>query len=105
MKLLQARSRRCCSPAGNADMVIAVDFGTNPDLPLFVMGVVELLRDLFDLPISVGTHNRLQVAAEQAAALTSLKTYQLLTWGTMRFYQSGRPCGRDARSTYCYLLH
>jgi len=44
-------------------MVIAVDFGTNPDLPLFVMGVVELLRDLFDLPISVGTiHNRLQVA-------------------------------------------
>jgi len=67
-------------------MVIAVDFGTNPDLPLFVSGVVELLRDLFDLPISVGTiHNRLQVAAEQAAML-SLKTYQLLTWGyTMRF--------------------
>jgi len=43
------------------------------------IGVVELLRDLFDLPISVGTiHNRLQVAAEQAAAVLSLKTYQLL---------------------------
>jgi len=33
-------------------------------------GVVELLRDLFDLPISVGTiHNRLQSAADKAAAI------------------------------------
>jgi len=31
---------------------------------------VELLRDLFDLPISVGTiHNRLQSAADKAAAI------------------------------------
>ena len=31
-------------------------------------GVVELFRDLFDLPISVGTvHNRLQAAAAKAA--------------------------------------
>jgi len=43
------------------------DFGINPRLPLFVPGVVELLRDLFDLPISVGTiHNRLQSAADKA---------------------------------------
>jgi len=33
-------------------------------------GVVELLRDLFDLPISVGTiHNRLQGAAQKASAI------------------------------------
>ena len=33
-------------------------------------GVVELLRDLFDLPISVGTiHNRLHSAADKAAAI------------------------------------
>jgi len=44
----------------------------NPHLPLFLPRVVELLRDVFDFPISVGTiHNRLQVAAEQAAAINS----------------------------------
>jgi len=33
-------------------------------------GVVELLRDLFDLPMSVGTiHNRLQSAADKASAI------------------------------------
>lgn len=33
-------------------------------------GVVELLRDVFDFPISMGTiHNRLQVAEEQAAVI------------------------------------
>jgi len=53
----------------NADMVVQLILALT-DLPLFVSGVVELLRDLFDLPISVGTiHNRLQVAAEQAAAI------------------------------------
>jgi len=36
---------------------------------------VELLRDLFDLPISVGTiHNRLQSAADKAAAINLTKT-------------------------------
>jgi len=63
-------------------MVIAVDFGTNPDLPLFVSGVVELLRDLFDLPISVGTiHNRLQVAAEQAAAINQSQNLSAIDVG------------------------
>ena len=33
-------------------------------------GVVELFRDLFDLPISIGTiHNRLQATAEKAAEI------------------------------------
>jgi hypothetical protein len=32
--------------------------------------VVELLRDVFDLPISIGTiHNRLQAAAQKATAI------------------------------------
>jgi len=70
LSVLQARAGGAVLPAG-MNMVIAVDFGTNPDLPLFVGGS-RLLRDLFDLPISVGTiHNRLQVAAEQAAAPVS----------------------------------
>jgi len=58
-------SVRCSS--AHQDLVISIDFGINPRLPLFV---VELLRDLFDLPISVGTiHNRLQSAADKAAAI------------------------------------
>ncbi len=33
-------------------------------------GVVELLRDLFDTPVSIGTvHNRLQATAEKAAEI------------------------------------
>jgi len=56
-------------PAHHQDLVISIDFGI-PRLPLFVPSVVELLRDLFDLPISVGTiHNRLQSAADKAAAI------------------------------------
>jgi len=50
-------------------------------------------------------HNRLQVAAEQAAALTSPKTYQIFVGPHDEIYQGGQPVlvGVDARSTYCYL--
>ncbi len=71
-------------------------------------GVVELLRDLFDLPISVGTiHNRLQVAAEQAAAINQSQDLSAIRVGLHdEIYQGGQPVlvGVDARSTYCYLL-
>jgi len=47
-------------------------------------------------------HNRLQVAAEQAAAITSPKTYQIFAWDYDEIYQGGQPVlvGVDARSTY-----
>jgi len=53
-------------------------------------GVVELLRDVFDFPISVGTiHNRLQ-AAEQAA-INSPKICLIFAWGyTMKFSKASR---------------
>lgn len=71
-------------------------------------GIVELLRDLFDLPISVGTiHNRLQVAAEQAAAINQSQDLSAIRVGLHdEIYQGEQPVlvGVDARSTYCYLL-
>ena len=71
-------------------------------------GVVELLRDLFDLPISVGTiHNRLQVAAEQAAAINQSQDLSAISVGLHdEIFQGSQPVlvGIDARSTYCYLL-
>jgi len=73
--------REALLPAHHQDLVISIDFGINPRLPLFVPGVVELLRDLFDLPISVGTiHNRLQSAADKAAAINLTKTCLQSEW-------------------------
>jgi len=43
--------REVLLPAHHQDLVISIDFGINPRLPLFVPSVVELLRDLFDLPL------------------------------------------------------
>lgn len=71
-------------------------------------GVVELLRDLFDFPISVGTiHNRLQVAAACSAAINQSQDLSAIRVGLHdEIYQGGQPVlvGVDARSTYCYLL-
>jgi hypothetical protein len=71
-------------------------------------GVVELLRDLFDLPISIGTiHNRLQSAAEQAAAINSAQDLSRVQVDLRdEIFQSSSPVlvGIDAASTYCYLL-
>ncbi|MEO1792907.1 MAG: hypothetical protein AAFR25_11895 [Cyanobacteria bacterium J06629_19] len=70
--------------------------------------VVELFRDLFDLPISVGTvHNRLQSAAEQAAEMNQSQDLAGIKVGLQdEIYQANRPVlvGVDAASTYCYLL-
>ena len=71
-------------------------------------GVVELLRDLFDLPISVGTiHNRLKSAADKASAINRTQDLSAIRVGLHdEIYQGGQPVlvGVDARSTYCYLL-
>ena len=70
--------------------------------------VVELFRDLFDTPISVGTvHNRLQSAAEQAAEMNQSQDLAGIKVGLQdEIYQANRPVlvGVDAASTYCYLL-
>ena len=71
-------------------------------------GVVELMRDLFDLSISVGTiHNRLQAAAEQAAAINLAQDLSPIQVGLHdEIFQGSQPVlvGVDAGSTYCYLL-
>ena len=71
-------------------------------------GVVELLRDLFDTSISVGTvHNRLQATAEQAAEINQVQDLSGIEVDLHdEIYQSDKPVlvGVDAASTYCYLL-
>ena len=71
-------------------------------------GVVELLCDLFDTPISIGTvHNRLQTTAEAATALNQTQHLSSITVGLQdEVSQADKPVlvGADAASTYCYLL-
>ncbi len=71
-------------------------------------GVVELLRDLFDLPLSVGTiQNRLQSAADKAAAIHLTQDLSAIKVGLHdEIFQGNQPVlvGVDASSTYCYLL-
>ncbi len=70
--------------------------------------VVELLRDLFDTSISVGTvHNRLQETAAQAVEINQSQDLTRITVGLQdEIYQANKPVlvGVDAASTYCYLL-
>ncbi|WP_235111896.1 hypothetical protein [Acaryochloris sp. 'Moss Beach'] len=71
-------------------------------------GVVELLRDLFDWSISVGTvHNHLQVAAAQADEINQAQDLSTIKQGLHdEIFQGSMPVltGVDAFSTYCYLL-
>ncbi len=71
-------------------------------------GVVELLPDLFDLPISMGTiHNRLQGAAQKASAINLTQDLSAIQVGLHdEIFQGSQPVlvGVDASSTYCYLL-
>ena len=71
-------------------------------------GVVELFRDLFDLPISVGTvHNRLEAAAVTADEINQSQDLSGIEVGLLdEIFQSNRPVlvGVDAASTYGYLL-
>ena len=71
-------------------------------------GIVELFRDLFDTPISIGTvHNRLQSTAAQAAEINQSQDLAGIAVGLQdEIFQSNKPVlvGVDAASTYCYLL-
>ncbi|MFK8185392.1 MAG: hypothetical protein AB8B99_18610 [Phormidesmis sp.] len=71
-------------------------------------GIVELLRDLFDTSISVGTiHNRLQATVEKAAEVNQSQNLSGITVGLHdEIFHADKPVlvGVDAASTYCYLL-
>ena len=71
-------------------------------------GVVELLRDLFDWSISVGTvHNRVRSATEDATTLNAAEDLSGIRVGLHdEIFQGGMPvlAGVCAFSTYCYLL-
>jgi len=71
-------------------------------------GVVELLRDVFDIAISASTvRNRLNTAAEQASAINVAQDLSLIEVDLRdEIFQCSNPVlvGVDAASTYCYLL-
>ncbi|MEO1590896.1 MAG: hypothetical protein AAFU71_06355 [Cyanobacteria bacterium J06632_22] len=71
-------------------------------------GVVELLRDLFDLPLSVGTvHNRMQATVQKAVEINESQDLSGVAVGLHdEIFHADKPVlvGIDASSTYCYLL-
>lgn len=71
-------------------------------------GIAQLLADLLDYPVSLGTiHNIMQAAAQQACALNQAQALGGIRVGAHdEIYQAGRPVlvGLDVASTYCYLL-
>lgn len=71
-------------------------------------GVRELLLDLFDFPISIGTiHNILQLAVHRAQLTNRQQDLSRVRVGAHdEIFQAGKPVlvGADVRSTYCYLL-
>jgi hypothetical protein len=73
-----------------------------------IRGVGELLRDVFDYPISVGTvHAILGEAVEQARSYNTRQDLCGVRLGAHdEIFQNGRPVlvGADVASTYCYLL-
>jgi hypothetical protein len=72
-------------------------------------GVVRLLEDLFDTPISVGTvHNWLAAAAGCAATINAAQDLSPIRVGLHdEIFQGGRPVltGLDADSTYWGAQH
>jgi hypothetical protein len=71
-------------------------------------GVVELMRDLLGVVITVATiHNWLQAAADKASAINRSQDLSLVRVGLHdEIYQGSQPvlAGVDEKSTYCYLL-
>jgi hypothetical protein len=71
-------------------------------------GVTELLTDLFDCPLSLGTvHNVLQQAVTTARRVNQQEDLSRIRLGAHdEIFQAGRPVlvGADVASTYCYLL-
>jgi hypothetical protein len=73
-----------------------------------VRGVVELLQDVFDYQVSVGTvHNTVHAMVAPARDINHAQDLSRVGAGLQdEIYQSNQPVfvGIDARSTYCYLL-
>ncbi len=71
-------------------------------------GVVEFLRDLLGMPISIGTvHHMLQLATRQAGVVNHDQDLSGIRVGLHdEIFQGAKPvlAGVDAASTYCYLL-
>jgi hypothetical protein len=71
-------------------------------------GVVELLRDLFDHRISLGTvHNIVHSAVPCAQGINQQHDLSTISIGLLdEIFQAGDPVlvGVDARSTFCFLL-
>src|SRR4051794_17376799 len=71
-------------------------------------GVMEFLRDLLGLPVSLGyVHDVLQAATRQASAVNDEQDLSGIRVGLHdEIFQGATPvlAGVDARSTYCYLL-
>ena len=71
-------------------------------------GVKELLRDLFDYSIGVGTiHNRVVKAVAKAGNINQSQDLSSIDVGLLdELFHSTRPVltGVDADSTYCFLL-
>jgi hypothetical protein len=71
-------------------------------------GVIEFLRDLLGIPLSLGTvHDVLQSAARQADVFNEGEDLSGVRVGLHdEIFQGGTPvlAGVDAESTYCYLL-
>ena len=71
-------------------------------------GVVELLRDLFDYSLSIGTiHNRIKEATEKARQINQNQDLSSIDVALLdELFQGSRPVltGVDAHSTYCFLL-
>ena len=76
--------------------------------PSSVRGVTELLDDVFDYPLSVGTvHNILHQAVGGARHHNLRQDLAPVRLGALdEIFQAGRPVlvGADVASTYCYLL-
>jgi hypothetical protein len=71
-------------------------------------GVCELLTDLFDYPVSLGTvHHLVQQAVEPARACNQRQPLDAVRIGAHdEIFQAGQPVlvGADVASTYCFLL-
>ena len=71
-------------------------------------GVTEILDDLFDYPLSLGTvHNILHQAVDSARQHNTRQNLAPVRLGALdEIFQAGRPVlvGADVASTYCYLL-
>lgn len=71
-------------------------------------GVKEILRDLFDYSLSIGTiHNRVTAAVEKARQINQNQDLSSIDVALLdELFQGNRPVltGVDANSTYCFLL-